>query len=167
MPKFLHFSIKIIIMKYSEKVEIFVWIYHNARQYQTVNWRQSPFDKHIHITWRNRSGDWQSQLSVRFYKTKSNPGSLDKDKEMLVSKMHKAIAIIQFKLEGLVFKRNPNFGLENRLLLDKIDYDNGTITIDGKVYPLKDTNFPTINKEHPYDLTEEEYELIIQLKLII
>lgn len=98
------------------------------------------------------------------FKTKSNPGSLDKDKEMLVTKMHKAISIIQFKLEGLVFKRNPNFGLENRLLLDKIDYNKGTITIDGKVYPLKDTNFPTIDKEHPYNLTEEEYELIIQLK---
>ncbi|MBU1020889.1 MAG: fructose-1,6-bisphosphatase [Firmicutes bacterium] len=100
----------------------------------------------------------------RNFKTISEPNSLDRDKEKLVSKMHKAITIIQFKLEGHVFKRNPNFGLDGRLLLDKINYEAGTIDLDGKTYPLKDTHFPTIDPSHPYELIEEEYELIIQLK---
>lgn len=88
----------------------------------------------------------------------------DTDKELLVAKMHKAIAIMQFKLEHTLIKRNPNFNLEDRLLLDKIDYDKGTIMINGKVYPLEDTLFPTINPNNPYELTQDEIELIDQLK---
>ena len=88
----------------------------------------------------------------------------DVDKEQLVAKMHKAISIIQFKLEGLVFKRNPNFELENRLLLDKINYDEGTINVEGVTYPLKDTNFPTIDPLNPFELTDEENDLLSQLK---
>lgn len=98
------------------------------------------------------------------FKITTDQNSIDRDKEKLVSKMHKAISIIQFKLEGHVFKRNPNFNLDGRLLLDKIDYQAGTIDLDGTVYPLKDNHFPTINPSHPYELIEEEYELLIQLK---
>lgn len=71
-------------------------------------------------------------------------------------KMHKAMAIIQFKLEGQLIMRRPEFGMEDRLLLDKIDYQNKTVTIDGVVYEMNDTEFPTVNPEHPYDLTPEE-----------
>ena len=88
----------------------------------------------------------------------------DIDKEQLVAKMHKAIALLQFKLEGLVFNRNPNFDLTNRLLLDKINYTEQTINIDGISYPLKDTNFPTIDPKNPYHITDEENELLEHLK---
>ncbi len=77
--------------------------------------------------------------------------------------MHKAISILQFKLEGQVILRRPEFHMENRLLLDKINYDKGTITIDGQEYPLKECNFPTINPADPYALSEEEQELMERL----
>ena len=74
----------------------------------------------------------------------------------LNKKMHKAIAVIQFKLEGRLIRRRPDFAMEERLLLDKIDYEKGTICIRGKKYPLKDTHFPTIDPKDPYRLTKEE-----------
>jgi len=82
----------------------------------------------------------------------------------LIARMHKAISIIQFKLEGELIKRRPHFCMEDRLLLDKINYDDGTININGKIYKLNDKNFPTINKENPYELTVEEKELMEKLK---
>lgn len=81
------------------------------------------------------------------------------------AKMHKAISIIQFKLEGQVIKRHPEFCMDNHLMLDKIDYENGTITLEGKTYALKDTNFPTIDPNDPYALTDEEQELMESLRL--
>lgn len=82
----------------------------------------------------------------------------------LIARMHKAISIIQFKLEGEVIKRRPDFNMDHRLLLNKINYDDGTIELDGKVYKLNDTSFPTIDKKNPYKLTKEEKELIEKLK---
>ena len=81
----------------------------------------------------------------------------------LTSKMHKAITIIQLKLEYQVIMRHKEFEMENRLLLHRIDYKNGTIEIEGKVYQLNDTNFPTINPDAPYELTEEEQNVIERL----
>ena len=78
----------------------------------------------------------------------------------LIAKLHKAIAIIQFKQEKLVIDRNPEFGMENRNLLHLIDFKKGTIRIDGVDYPLKDTNFPTIDPEDPYKLTPAELEVL-------
>ena len=79
----------------------------------------------------------------------------------LVAKMHKAISIIQFKLEGEIINRRPEFEMNHRLLLNKINYDEGTINIKGKDYRLKDNNFPTIDKNNPYKLTKEE-EIVIE-----
>ena len=78
-------------------------------------------------------------------------------------KMHKAISVIQFKLEGQVILRRPDFKMEKRLMLDKINYENGTICIDGKDYPLKDSYFPTIDPNHPYDLSADEKDLMDRL----
>ncbi|MBT9683356.1 fructose-1,6-bisphosphatase [Pseudoflavonifractor sp. MCC625] len=86
----------------------------------------------------------------------------EKDK-MLVARMHKAITIILFKLEGQKILRNPCFGMNDRLLLDKIDYENKCITLGGTTYPLEDTDFPTVDRNDPYALTEEESVLIDQL----
>ena len=82
---------------------------------------------------------------------------------MLDEKMHKAIAIMQFKLEGQMIVGHPEFGMENRLLLDKIDPAAGTVLIEGKNYPLRDLNFPTIDWEHPYELTDREKEVVERL----
>ncbi|MGN0150459.1 MAG: fructose-1,6-bisphosphatase [Clostridia bacterium] len=80
------------------------------------------------------------------------------------AKMHKAISIIRFKLEGQIIINHPEFEMDNHLLLDKIDYEKGTITIEGKTYKLKDTNFPTIDPSDPYKLTEAEQELMESLR---
>lgn len=82
----------------------------------------------------------------------------------LIAKMHKAIAIIQFKLEGEIIKRHPEFKMEHRLLLNNIDFEKGTIQLYGKEYKINDKNFPTIDKENPYKLLEEEVELVEKLK---
>ncbi|MDL2227822.1 fructose-1,6-bisphosphatase [Odoribacter sp. OttesenSCG-928-L07] len=82
----------------------------------------------------------------------------------LLSQMHKAIAIIEFKLEGQIVQRNPEFNMDSRLLLDKINYKKGIITINGIEYPLKDNYFPTIDPKDPYKLCQEEEELMEKLK---
>lgn len=82
----------------------------------------------------------------------------------LIAQMHKAIAIIQFKLEGEIINRRPYFGMDDRLLLNKINYSEGTIELDGKEYKLNDTHFPTIDVNNPYKLTLEEKELVGKLR---
>ncbi|AJG99630.1 fructose 1,6-bisphosphatase [Clostridium beijerinckii] len=82
----------------------------------------------------------------------------------LIAQMHKAIAIILFKLEGQVILRHPEFNMNHRLLLNKINYAEGTISLNGKTYKLKDSFFPTIDPKNPYELTHDEKELIDKLK---
>lgn len=77
-----------------------------------------------------------------------------------IARMHKAIAIIQFKLEGEIIARHKEFNMEHRLLLNFIDYQTGTIHLKGQDYDLLDTNFPTIDPANPYQLTSAEKELI-------
>ena len=86
----------------------------------------------------------------------------EKDK-LLSARMYKAITIILFKLEGQKILRRPEFGMADRLLLDKINYEDKTITIGGKVYPMLDTDFPTVDPNNPYELTDEELHVITQL----
>ncbi|ACK40141.1 fructose-1,6-bisphosphatase [Listeria monocytogenes HCC23] len=77
-----------------------------------------------------------------------------------IARMHKAISIIQFKLEGEIINRRKEFNMEHRLLLQFIDYKKGTIQLKGKTYQLLDTHFPTIDPENPYTLTDGEKDLI-------
>ena len=86
----------------------------------------------------------------------------EKDK-LLSARMHKAITVILFKLEGQKLIRRPEFGMSDRLLLDKIDYVNRSITIGGVTYPLEDCDFPTVDPADPYTLTAEENHVIDQL----
>ena len=86
----------------------------------------------------------------------------EKDK-LLSARMYKAITIILFKLEGQKVIRRPEFGMADRLLLDKINYEDKTITINGKVYPMLDCDFPTVDPSNPYELTAEENHVINQL----
>ena len=78
----------------------------------------------------------------------------------LITQMHKAITIIQFKLEANIINRRPEFGMGGRKLLEKIDSERGVFVYEGKEYPLRDTNFPTVDPADPYRLTDEEQELI-------
>ena len=82
----------------------------------------------------------------------------------LSGKIHKAIAIIMFKIEGQLIKRHPEYKMQNRLFLDKIDFEKGTVLIEGKEHPLKDTYLPTIYSDDPYRLTDEEAEVMASLK---
>lgn len=82
---------------------------------------------------------------------------------LLERKMHKAIAVIQFKLEGQLSDEYPEFDMEDRKLLHKIDYENKQIEVDGVVYPMVECSFPTVDPENPYELTEKEKEVIDQL----
>lgn len=90
--------------------------------------------------------------------------SRSKKKIQLIAHMHKAIAVIQFKLEKVIISRNSDFNMEHRLLLDKINYEEGTIYLDGRKYELNDKNFPTIDPKDPFKLTAEENELVEKLK---
>lgn len=87
----------------------------------------------------------------------------DNDLEM---KMHKAITVIQFKLEGQLISKYPDFNMDDRRLLHKIDYKKGTVELYGKTYPMKDMNFPTIDPENPYKLSERESEVMEKLRTL-
>lgn len=85
--------------------------------------------------------------------------------EMLLDvKMHKAISIIQFKVEGQIIRKNPGFKLNSRNLLHHINFETGMIEIDGKEYQMLDMNFPTIDPKKPYTLTREEEDIMERLQ---
>ena len=95
---------------------------------------------------------------------KTDEGQDLSDKTLrLITEMHKAIAIIQFKLEGQLYERHPEWGMKDRALLRAIDYDNHTFTIDGNADPRVVHSFPTIDPEDPFALTAEERELMKKL----
>lgn len=90
--------------------------------------------------------------------------SISTYEKLMLSRMHKAITIIQLKLEGQVIKRRPEYDMDDRLLLDKIDIDKGEVTIDGVTCKLKDRSFPTVNFKRPYSLTNEEKSVVRNLQ---
>ncbi len=91
----------------------------------------------------------------------------DQVEASLAAKMHKAIAIMQFKLEGQRIMAHPEYKLDKRLILDKINWENGTVEIEGNVYELRDTNMPTVDPANPYELTDEEYQVMDTLEASI
>ncbi len=82
----------------------------------------------------------------------------------LITQMHKAMAIIQFKLEGQLYGAHPEWGMNDRRLLEHINHEDGTICLYGKTHPLLENDFPTIDPKDPYKLTHEEAELMERLK---
>lgn len=98
------------------------------------------------------------------FRPKVQTGKKITDQERLqITKMHQAIAMIQFKLEMPIIKRRPFFNMSERLLLENIDYDKNEIKIQGKTYKLENTCFATINPDNPEQLIEEEQEVIDKL----
>lgn len=82
----------------------------------------------------------------------------------LVAKLRKAVAIIQLKLEGQIISRHPEYDMDDRMLLHHIDFEKGTVVIEGKVHELLDCDMPTVDRGNPYKLTDEEAELVASLK---
>ena len=114
-------------------------------------------------------------LSEKYYKEDSCKEflpKLSKDDELKyseheilqIARMHKAMAIIQFKLEKQVIDKNPEFNLQTRALLDKIDFDKKTVVIRGKVHPMKSCDFPTIDRKNPFKLTKDEEKVVNKLR---
>ncbi|MEG1524975.1 MAG: fructose-1,6-bisphosphatase [Clostridia bacterium] len=101
---------------------------------------------------------------ARFY-PRTVENELNQRDAEIIAKMHKAMAIILFKLEGALIARNPEFHMEARLLLDKIDFEHATIMVSGVTYPLTDQLFPTVLPSNPYALSEGEQELIDKLRM--
>ncbi len=82
----------------------------------------------------------------------------------ITTMMHKAISVIGWKIEGQIIRRNPQFHMEHRLILEKIDHKKGTLVVDGVHYELKDGRFPTVDPKDPYKLTPGEQEVIDKLR---
>ena len=106
---------------------------------------------------------WYDKDSCDCFKLDYREDEYDVHDAFLDEKMHKAITIMQFKLEGQLIKEHPEFEMEKRLLLDKIDIKKGTVCVEGKEYPLKDVNFPTIDWKDPYRLLGDEADVIERL----
>lgn len=105
-------------------------------------------------------GDDPSQI----FRVKSAPGQEYTENELvLMARMHKAISIIQFKLEAQLIQRRPEFEMADRLLLEMVDWERGELLLDGKVYPLNDTYFPTIIPDDPCALTDAEQSVMQRL----
>lgn len=81
----------------------------------------------------------------------------------MMAQLHKAISIIQFKLEAEIIRRRPDFEMEDRMLLHHIDFKKKAIVLDGKEYELTDTNFPTVDPDDPYRLSPEEQDIVTKL----
>ncbi|MCB8968454.1 MAG: fructose-1,6-bisphosphatase [Ardenticatenaceae bacterium] len=102
----------------------------------------------------------------RFCPKVSGPEEYTENELRLLSQMHKAITVIQLKLEAAIIQRNPDYRMADRLLLHLVDYEKGTICLHGQEYPLLDAHFPTIDPERPYSLTDGEQALVDRLKLM-
>ena len=89
--------------------------------------------------------------------------NIDDKTKRLTALMHKAIAVIQFKQEAKIYDRHPEWGMQERKLFDLIDYERGTIHLNGKDYQLISNHFPTINPAAPNELTDEEKVLMQKL----
>lgn len=99
------------------------------------------------------------------FRPKEVEDEFTEQEQLMMARMQKAISVMQFKLEGQIIKRRPQFQMKDRLLLDKINHENGTVTLQGKTYPMKDTNFPTIDQDDPYKLSPEEESVMERLRL--
>ncbi len=133
-------------------------VLNSALQYNTLSILETTYGislrdliGYAQETYKNAASFMPRNQEENYY-VKSNTDTL--------CRAHKAIAVILFKLEGRLIARHPEYGMEDRRLLDRIDYQNGTITLSGKCYPLNDTDFPTVDPADPYALTAEEKTLV-------
>ena len=113
-----------------------------------------------------------ASFAMRVYETdpctcftlKGQDNTISKAEMEMNLRIHKAISVIQFKVEGQIVQRQKGFHMEDRALLHRIDYEKGTITLNGKEYAMLDMNFPTIDPKDPYALSGEEEEVMERLE---
>lgn len=96
-------------------------------------------------------------------KTDAGTGAIDEKTRQLIAKEHKAIAVLQFKLEGQLYEKHPEWKMKSRAMLERVNYEKGTIDIDGKEYKLSSCSFPTVDPKNPNKLTKEEEILVEKL----
>ena len=96
-------------------------------------------------------------------KTDAGTGAIDEKTCQLIAKEHKAIAVLQFKLEGQLYEKHPEWKMKGRAMLERVNYEKGTIDIDGKEYKLSSCSFPTVDPKNPNKLTKEEEILVEKL----
>lgn len=96
-------------------------------------------------------------------KTDAGTGAIDEKTRQLIAKEHKAIAVLQFKLEGQLYEKHPEWKMKGRAMLERVNYEKGTIDIDGKEYKLSSCSFPTVDPKNPNKLTKEEEILVEKL----
>jgi fructose-1,6-bisphosphatase-3 len=113
----------------------------------------------VRLALEHYQGKYASTFQVKVKQTNLREKDLD-----LLSRMQKAIAVIQMKLEGQLIMRRPELQLADRQFLHLIDFQAGTVTLNGQVYQLIDTDFPTVDPQQPYELTKDEQNVVNKLK---
>ncbi|MBQ1489860.1 MAG: fructose-1,6-bisphosphatase [Eubacterium sp.] len=110
---------------------------------------------------------YSDEMSPKFMPHIYDKSEYDPVEELLAAKMHKAIAVMQFKIEGQRIMAHPEYHMEHRLLLDKINWEDGTVNVEGTIYPMRDMDLPTIDPKDPYAFTEEEIAVLESLEASI
>ena len=135
----------------------------NCVQYDNLDMLENSYGINI-LPLALFASEYYSDVDSSVFTPRKMPSEHYMPKDMsLYARMHKAICVIQFKLEGQLIKRRPEYRMADRDMLSRIDYSDMSITIGGKKYPLKDTEFPTIDPADPNRLTESEVLLMEQL----
>ena len=135
----------------------------NSARYNNIGTLEDAYGINIRPLSTFAQEAYKNDNCEKFLPKEFDYNKYDNSDRKLIAKIHKAITIIQFKLEGQMIKKHPEYNLNDRLLLDKMDLKNGFVLIDGKKYEINDTNFPTINQENPYELTSKEKEVMDRL----
>lgn len=135
----------------------------NSARYNNIGTLEDAYGINIRPLSTFAQEAYKNDNCEKFLPKEFDYNKYDNSDRKLIAKIHKAITIIQFKLEGQMIKKHPEYNLNDRLLLDKMDLKKGFVLIDGKKYEINDTNFPTINQENPYELTSKEKEVIDRL----
>lgn len=135
----------------------------NSARYNNIGTLEDAYGINIRPLSTFAQETYKNDNCEKFLPKEFDYNKYDNSDRKIISKIHKAITIIQFKLEGNMIKSHPEYNLKERLLLDKMNLEKGTVKIDGKEYEINDKNFPTINKENPYELTDKEKEVMDRL----
>lgn len=135
----------------------------NSARYNNIGTLEDAYGINIRPLSTFAQETYKNDNCEKFLPKEFDYNKYDNSDRKIISKIHKAITIIQFKLEGNMIKSHPEYNLKERLLLDKMNFEKGTVKIDGKEYEINDKNFPTINKENPYELTDKEKEVMDRL----
>ena len=135
----------------------------NSARYNNIGTLEDAYGINIRPLSTFAQEAYKNDNCEKFLPKEFDYNKYDNSDRKLIAKIHKAITIIQFKLEGQMIKKHPEYNLNDRLLLDKMDLKKGLVLIDGKKYEINDTNFPTINQENPYELTSKEKEVMDRL----